>query len=147
VKASVAAILSNPCPFAAKRRGRRVRNYDAQQWEKGTQLYIVRICEADYVTERYYVVVDANYHKFTESEHSADLAEKLLATGERRLGEASTSDFVWGMGCTATRAHAQGRYPGQNLLGKALEEVRATIRNEAEEAGEFGYSKCIVYGG
>ena len=48
--------------------------------------------------------------------------ELLLGTGERPLVEDSPSDPVWG------GRDAGGGYGGENLLGRALMEVRAELR-------------------
>jgi ribA/ribD-fused uncharacterized protein len=55
----------------------------------------------------------------------------LLATGERELVEASPSDRIWGVGYVEKDAGRNRVKWGQNLLGKALMEVRGRIREES----------------
>lgn len=79
------------------------------------------------------IVEEGNYHKFTISEDAASLKAMLLATGERELVEASPMDRIWGVGFTEKNAgHNRVRW-GQNLLGKALMNVRARLREESME--------------
>lgn len=79
------------------------------------------------------IVVEGNYLKFTESEDAENLRRMLLATGDRELVEASPWDRVWGVGFREKDASANRHQWGQNLLGKALEEVRGRLREEEEE--------------
>jgi len=71
--------------------------------------------------------------KFSQNSH---LMRKLLATGDRVLCEASSSDRVWGIGYTAKHAMAHERHWGENRLGKALMAVRERLRNEGMSKGE-----------
>jgi len=61
----------------------------------------------------------AIYHKFTQHD---DLKRELLSTGGAELIENSDKDAFWGCG-------ADGK--GRNELGRALERLRAQLR-EAE---------------
>lgn len=67
------------------------------------------------------------------------LKNKLLATGDRELVEASRFDRVWGVGFTREqlRMGKKGGYGrekwGENLLGKALMAARGRIRGEERE--------------
>jgi predicted NAD-dependent protein-ADP-ribosyltransferase YbiA (DUF1768 family) len=72
------------------------------------------------------------------SQH-ADLGNYLLGTGSRILVEASPVDRVWGIGLAATDEHAASpeHWPGLNLLGFALMEVRAQLSSLAS-AGKDG---------
>ena len=54
--------------------------------------------------------------KFTQHEN---LKKILLDTGDRELIEDSPTDYQWGCGQDGT---------GQNLLGKALVEIRTELR-------------------
>ena len=64
------------------------------------------------------------YMKFKQN---ADLANKLLATGDSELIEGNRwHDNVWG-DCECSRCINR---PGRNLLGKALMEVREVLRCE-----------------
>lgn len=67
--------------------------------------------------------------KFRQNAH---LAEKLLRTGSKRIAEASPSDRIYGIGIAPSDPRAQdaSNWKGENMLGKALEQVRGTLRNE-----------------
>lgn len=54
----------------------------------------------------------------------------LLATGDRELAEASKFDRVWGIGYAAEDADNFRKSWGENLLGKALMDVRTELRKE-----------------
>lgn len=58
------------------------------------------------------------------------LAAKLLRTGEKLIAEASPSDCIFGIGLAPDDPLAQdpANWRGQNILGKALMEVRAELR-------------------
>ncbi|MEQ8662741.1 MAG: NADAR family protein [Gammaproteobacteria bacterium] len=58
---------------------------------------------------------------YTKCHAHAEVAARLLETGERPIIECSTFDFFWGCG-------RDGR--GENRYGKLLERVRARLRAE-----------------
>ena len=60
-----------------------------------------------------------------------ELHRALLATGDTLLVEAAPYDRIWGVGLTAGRASAvpEAQWPGTNLLGKALTQVRDELKN------------------
>ncbi|MBL7499774.1 NADAR family protein [Frankia sp. CNm7] len=105
------AILATQDPGRAKALGRRVRGFDETTWQR----------------HRYEIVVAANLAKFTQHDRPRAF---LLATGDDVLAEASPLDPVWGIGLAATdpRAHHPADWPGLNLLGFALMDVRAALR-------------------
>ncbi|MFI8190353.1 NADAR family protein [Streptomyces sp. NPDC085946] len=104
-------VLAADHPSLAKKAGRLVRGFDEAAWER----------------ERFRIVVEGSVHKF-----SADprLGGFLLGTGERVLVEASPVDRVWGIGLAADDEAALDpeRWRGPNLLGFALMEARARLR-------------------
>ena len=106
-----ARILAAKHPAEAKKLGREVTGFDPLVWD----------------AQKYDLVVTGNYHKF--SQH-AELQEYLLTTGDRVLVEASPVDAIWGIGLAADHPDAlqPARWPGQNLLGFALMEVRDQLR-------------------
>ncbi|EMD32719.1 hypothetical protein CERSUDRAFT_87736 [Gelatoporia subvermispora B] len=104
---------SPPGPKAAKALGRAVRGFDEQVWER----------------ERERVVREGNLEKFRQN---AREREMLLGTGERMIVEASPRDRIWGVGFKEENAMRNRERWGLNLLGKALMEVRAIMRAEAE---------------
>ena len=104
------AILKATSPKECKRLGREVKPFDANAWDK----------------VRYRVLCDGIRAKFTQNE---DLKNKLLATGTAIIAEASPCDDIFGIKLDAATAagvpHEQ--WPGQNLLGRALMEIRAEL--------------------
>ncbi|SNQ47785.1 conserved hypothetical protein [Frankia canadensis] len=105
-------ILAAPDPGRAKALGRRVRGFDEAIWER----------------HRYEIVVAGNLAKFAQNDR---LRGFLLATGDDVLVEASPLDAVWGIGLSAgdPRATRPADWPGLNLLGFALMDVRAMLRS------------------
>lgn len=77
-------------------------------------------------------------HKFSISEDNESLRMWLLATGERELVEASPLDSIWGIGFAERDAGANRQRWGQNLLGKALMEVRKRLREEESKRTSGG---------
>ena len=102
-------ILATKDPKKAKELGRIVRNYDDKVWNE----------------KRYDVMVEANKYKYSQN---PGLKEKLLHTTLRDKGfvEASKTDNIWGIlrGEDDPLADDEKHWRGQNLLGKALDEVR-----------------------
>lgn len=105
------AALEAGSPAQAKKAGRLVRGFDDAVWER----------------ERFGIVVAGSVHKFGSDDA---LRAFLLGTGGRVLVEASPLDRVWGIGLAADddRAADPARWRGLNLLGFALMEARARLR-------------------
>lgn len=101
-------------PAEAKKVGRLVRDFDGDVWER----------------ERFGLVVAGSVHKFGQD---AELGGFLLGTGDRVLVEASPVDRIWGIGLAADdpRAEDPATWRGLNLLGFALMEARAALRDGA----------------
>lgn len=102
-------ILSNKSPTKIKAFGRQVKNFDENIW-----------CEI-----RYNIMLDGLRLKFSQN---SIINNKLKATNDKMLYEASKYDKIWGIGysgCDAISIHPS-KY-GQNLLGKALMEIRSQI--------------------
>lgn len=104
-------------PEQAKALGREVAGFDGKIWTE----------------HRYAAVVAGNLAKFGQHR---DLARFLLGTGERVLVETSPVDRIWGIGLDADdeRATDPGSWPGLNLLGFALMDVRARLRRPGGSA-------------
>ncbi|WP_091202221.1 NADAR family protein [Micromonospora narathiwatensis] len=104
-------LLTTGHPHRAKALGRQVRGFD----------------EATWAARRYEIVVAGSVAKFGQHE---DLGRFLLGTGERVLVEASPVDRIWGIGLAAADPHAAdpARWRGENLLGFALMDARAALR-------------------
>ena len=100
-------------PKTAKQLGRQVKNYDDEVWNK----------------IRYQVMVYANMHKYLQNK---DLRELLLNKefDGKQFVEASPYDGIWGIKCDeATALDDESNWNGQNLLGKALNEVRGILKD------------------
>jgi ribA/ribD-fused uncharacterized protein len=107
-------IRAAPHPRRAKDLGREVRGFDEQRWAE----------------RRFDLVVAGNLAKFGQH---AELRDFLVGTGRRVLVEASPYDKVWGIGLAADHEHCTSpeHWPGLNLLGFALMEVRQRLRAPA----------------
>lgn len=89
--------------------GRKVKNFD----------------EAEWVQARERIVVEGNLHKFGQN---PGLRDKLLATGDKKIVEASPRDRIWGIGFGEKNALKNRERWGLNLLGIALESTRGKLR-------------------
>ncbi len=101
------AILRATDPNDCKKLGKQVTPFDPKIWDGA----------------KYEIVKAGNRAKF---EQNPDLKAKLLATGTAILAEASPRDKIWGIGKTARTAAEvdPSEWPGKNLLGKILMELR-----------------------
>ena len=106
-------IIAAEKPAVAKALGREVRNFDADVWNQSA----------------YAIVVEGNQHKFTQN---VELKTFLLTTKDKVLVEASPADAIWGIGLAQDAADAPNpfRWPGTNLLGFVLMEVRDNFKSE-----------------
>lgn len=104
-------ILACGDPRDAKKWGRRVRGFESDPWNRA----------------KFDVLVRGNVAKFSQN---PPLRSFLLGTGSSVLVEASPTDLVYGIGLRASdpRAGDPGEWPGENLLGFALMEVRSRLR-------------------
>jgi ribA/ribD-fused uncharacterized protein len=109
--ASARKILRAAHPRQAKELGRGVLGFDQRRWEA---------CREE-------IVLTGSVAKFDQH---PELSRFLLGTGERVLVEASPLDTVWGIGLTADdpRAAQPEQWRGPNLLGFALTEARARLK-------------------
>ncbi|KAF8156723.1 DUF1768-domain-containing protein [Crassisporium funariophilum] len=103
--------VSSASMALVKSLGRQVSNFDEAAW----------------VAAREGIVLQGNLLKFRQN---AGLREKLLATGEKRIVEASPRDRIWGIGFGEKNALRERERWGLNLLGRALEETRRVLRLE-----------------
>jgi ribA/ribD-fused uncharacterized protein len=102
-------ILAATSAREIKALGRQVKNWDERKW----------------TAERFAVVKRGNMLKFGQN-------PKMLRHLKRTRGEiveASPYDAVWGIGLDEATAERtpQEKWPGENLLGKVLMEVRAEL--------------------
>ena len=110
-------IMASTDPSIHKSLGRGVRPFDHARWE----------------LRREDIVLTGNYAKFAQN---APMLKHLLATGNRTLAEASPLDTLWGIGFPASHPHAAhpSKWNGQNLLGKALMQVRRLLQDQPTAA-------------
>ncbi|NCP98443.1 DUF1768 domain-containing protein [archaeon] len=97
----------------AKKLGRGVQNYNEEIWNK----------------RRSKIVLFGARLKFTQN---LDLKQILVNTGDTYMVEASRFDPIWSCGLTeydAKRTPPEN-WPGLNLLGKVLDEVKSEFKNE-----------------
>ena len=108
--AAEASILNSATASEAKRLGRRVRGFDEITWARHREM----------------AVFIGNVAKFHQN---PALGAFLASTETRVLVEASPYDPIWGIGLRASdpRAVDPDRWPGQNLLGFTLMNVRANL--------------------
>ena len=110
-------ILKTKDPKKAKELGREVKGYDDNIWSK----------------IRYKIMVDANKYKYSQND---DLKELILNPdiADKGFVEASPYDLHWGCGFRENDPSAddETKWKGQNLLGKALDEVRNWLLKQDE---------------
>jgi ribA/ribD-fused uncharacterized protein len=106
-------IITSTHPGEVKKLGREIKKFDEDTWVKN----------------RFEIVVEGNYHKFTQN---TALRDFLLETGDCILVEASPVDFIWGIGMAKDSKVIEdpARWKGLNLLGFALMEVRKNLQTE-----------------
>lgn len=105
-------IMDAASPKICKALGKKVKPFDSAIWDQ----------------HKYNIVYDGIKAKF---EQNPDIRAVLLATGDSILVEASPFDNIWGIGLTARQAKeiSPEEWPGQNLLGKILMDVRKALEN------------------
>ena len=111
--ATAAEIMRTRSPRTAKALGREVKGFSEARWKD----------------ERYNIVLQGSRLKFTQN---PDIRNVLLSTKGHALCEASPFDRVWGIGYTAQNAKANAANWGENLLGKALVQIRDSFEYENE---------------
>ena len=103
-------IMRSHNPQGIKNLGRQVRNFDSRAWSA---------CKEE-------IVYNGCFAKFSQNN---DLRNKLMSTSGKLLAEASPRDKIWGIGLDAATAQRIdcADWPGQNLLGEILVDVRAIL--------------------
>jgi ribA/ribD-fused uncharacterized protein len=98
-------------PYIVKDLGRKIKNFSSDVWDEQKFNCMYNACSA----------------KFSQN---ALLEKILLDTGDKILAEASPYDLIWGIGLAPNdpKALIQSNWTGENLLGKALMEVRSTLK-------------------
>lgn len=106
-------ILETTNPRIQRELGRKVKNFNNQEWEK----------------HREKAMFYANKEKFLQNDN---LKKWLLDTNNLILVEASSVDKIWGVGLDEKNSLIldEKNWTGLNLLGKILMDVRNYIRFE-----------------
>ena len=112
-------IMKTDEPGKCKELGRKVTSFDTEKWD----------------AVRYGIVKAGNRAKF---EQYPELKEALLKTGSSILAEASPEDRIWGIGLDRDAALDMSpmKWPGQNLMGKILTELREEFQEEKSEQAD-----------
>ena len=110
-EASAKNILETADPETAKNLGMSAQPADEALWDANC----------------YEIIKEGLMGKFGQN---TELREQLLATGDRLMAEASPYDPINGIGLSAEDAAAtpSETWPGTNLLGKALMEIRGELK-------------------
>jgi ribA/ribD-fused uncharacterized protein len=103
-------ILAEKSPSQVKKYGRQVKNYNEKVWGE----------------KRYGIMLQGLRFKFSQNNL---IQQKLIATKNKLLYEASKADKIWGIGFYDYDAIKTDKTKfGQNLLGKALMEIRNELQ-------------------
>lgn len=107
-------ILRTTSPADAKKLGREVKNFNSDEWSKVS----------------FDIMVNINIAKF---EQHLDL-QKILCRNDNFV-EASPYDVIWGIGLGLgdPDINDESKWRGQNLLGKALMQVKKEIESRTPE--------------
>jgi len=133
--ATLDKIMDAKSPMIIKRLGRVVKGRAGGKWDKEDA--------AKWDDVRSDVVERGNFAKFSQNDA---LKEYLLSTGDALLAEASPYDAIWGIGIDAETAEKtpQSKWPGQNLLGKALMNVREKLKSGAGDTKAVAADKKLL---
>lgn len=115
------AIMRTNNPKEQKELGRRVRNFDADLWNRNALNYVTEIC----------------YYKFKQN---AYLKTLLLSYPNLSFVEASPYDKVWGIGLHYDDVDAGDptKWQGTNWLGIALNRAREMILSDMTKTNTTG---------
>jgi ribA/ribD-fused uncharacterized protein len=110
-KDAMKKILATDYPADQKKIGRTVKNYNESVWSKHC----------------YSIMKQGLYAKFSQNDN---LKKKMLSNPKARFVEASLFDKKWGIGINSSHPNATfpSKWKGSNLLGKALDEVRDSLK-------------------
>jgi len=104
-------LLHTTDPKECKKLGRQVKGFDPIEWDRVKEHYMYEGLKL----------------KFTQN---PDLKEALLKENCDLFVEASPFDKIWGIGLNAedARKTPESEWPGQNLLGKLLTQLREELK-------------------
>ena len=106
-------VLNAATPADAKSIGRKVKGFNADVWTKVSEGYMFEV----------------NLAKYTQN---PNLKKHLLDTGTLTIVEANGKpDLIWSCGLYSNdpRIEDSSKWPGKNLLGKVLMEIREKLRS------------------
>lgn len=108
-------IMKTTEPKLQKSFGNKVSNYNEEIWNK----------------HRFNIMFIGLYAKFTQIEIAK---KKLLETNDMYLVEASPYDKLWGAGISekSKKINDPSKYPGKNMLGILLMQLRDELRQKEE---------------
>lgn len=108
---AVEKIMKTPSPKSVKALGKKVIGFKEDEWNEKKDAIMRTALKA----------------KFTQH---PDLLAKLRSTGTRPIGEANPRDKYWGIGTSSDTSKAKdpAKWPGKNVLGKLLEELRTELK-------------------
>jgi ribA/ribD-fused uncharacterized protein len=103
-------------PADQKKLGRRIKNFDKNEWDK----------------VNLQIVYKGNYAKYTQNE---ELKQLLVNTGDRLIVESSPEDRIWGIGLHENDPNVDNplTWKGQNLLGWAITLVKQEILKQLKD--------------
>ena len=104
-------ILATASPKSVKSYGKKVKEFKKEEWE----------------AKKDNVMKIALKAKFTQH---PELRKKLQETGTRPLAEANPRDKYWGIGTSSDTSKAKdpSKWPGKNVMGKLLAELRTELQ-------------------
>ncbi len=111
--ATAELILKTPEPRENKALGRNVKDFDVKRWSEVS----------------YQIMIDVNLAKYDQN---LILKDAILSTEDKTIVEASPHDRIWGIGLYWNNDDCldEAKWRGTNLLGKALMEVRKTLKKQ-----------------
>ena len=115
---SLDLIVAATTPMEAKLLGRNISSFDEDVWA-------ALACG---------VACDVVHAKFSNG--PPELAKVLVDTGDKLLAEAAHKDIVWGIGLAANdnRVQTPSQWPGANVLGYALMQVRNVLQEKIKSS-------------
>jgi ribA/ribD-fused uncharacterized protein len=106
-----AKILKTPSAKSVKAYGKKVKNFNEEAWTEVSQGVMRTGLKAKFMQH-------------------PELLKKLRETGTRPLAEADPRGKFWGIGTSAdtSKANDPAKWPGKNIMGKLLEEIRTELK-------------------
>ena len=106
-----AKILKTPSAKSVKAYGKKVKNFDQEVWTEASERVMRTGLKAKFMQH-------------------PELLKKLRETGTRPLAEADPRRKFWGIGTSAdtSKANDPTKWPGKNVMGKLLDEIRTELK-------------------